>query len=216
MWKQSQRQQNMQTISETPAEVFARIQNELNVLLQAAAGEGTGSRHSHIGRWRQRVSELIAEASERAQQSAQPAQAAPKPYKQAARTGVAQAIGVGTDLIFNTAGTGDIPYNPATGVFSLSANKAYRLTAHLLLGNFSGETVNVAVEWVDSVTNAVLEPNQNALCTPTTNTNSIAPQPTAEVMHSTSVAQGVKCRVTATLGTADLLTAGSYAIVQEI
>jgi len=187
---------------------------ELLQLLQAAAGEGTGSLHSALGRWRQRVGELVGGIVDGTVAAA----AASKPFVQTEydEGGPGQLLAPGTDVIFDDPGFGSIPYNPATGVFTLEANKSYQLTAHFALSTYSGETVNIGIEWVDAMTNAVLHAGHVAFCTPADNTNSVNTQPTADTFHTTTAAQGVKCRVTSLAGSATALGGLSMALVKEI
>lgn len=216
--RHSQSQQNMQTISETPAEALQRVNKELHSLLLAAAGDPGAALHTSISRWRQRVGSLIAEATAIAANALQSGGvAAAKPFVQTQySSGGGQALALGTDIVFDEAGYGLLPYDNSTGEFTLQANKSYRLTGHFALGNYSGETVNVGIEWVDAATNTVLHAGHVALCTPVDNTNSLNPQPTADTFHQTAAAQTVKLRVTSTLGTADALGGLCSALVQEI
>lgn len=220
--KHSQSQQNMQGVP------------DLLDLLQAATGEAALS--GALGHWRQAVSTsvdgltrtvggvpadiaIINQALQLIQQQlANPPQAAPKPFGQSEMTsaGAGQLIGPGSDVLFDGVGFGDIPYNPATGVFSLGANKRYRLTAHFSLGNYNGEGNNMGIEWVDAVTNAVLHDGHGALCTSGGNPASINANPTADTFHATSVAQGVKCRVTTLIATATALPGACSVLVEEI
>jgi hypothetical protein len=172
--------------------------------MQVASQFGLGS---PIGQWILGVS----------QQSSHPSQAVAKDYVQTSYSaGGGQSLAANTDIVMDTPGYGDIPYNPLNGVFTLTGNKNYRLTAHFTLANYTGETTNIGIEWVDANTNAVLHADHGAFLTPVTNTNNENFQPTAETFHTPSVNQTVKLRVTGATGTADALGGLSYALVQEV
>jgi len=193
---------------------------ELMGILRAAAGEA--SLGGALGRWRQSVSTAIGQINTAIdalqQQQSHPPQAPPKTFVQTEYTGggAGQALASGTDIVMDGAGFGDIPYNPLNGVFTLAANKNYRLTAHFALVGYTGETTNVGIEWVDANTNVALHADHGAFLTPVTNTNNENFQPTAETFHTTSVPQNVKLRVTGATGTATANPGLSYALVEEI
>lgn len=152
-------------------------------------------------------------------ESSHPPQAAAGTYVETAMSslGPGQALGLGTDVKFDRTPQGDITYTPATGIFRLAPLAKYRLTAHFSLGNYSGETVNVLIEWVDNANNLPLVADHGALLTPGDNTNSINVQPTADLIYETGAhPRDVKCRVTATLGTATALAGGCHAIVEAL
>lgn len=131
--------------------------------------------------------------------------------------GAGQLIGPGSTILFDTPGEGDIPYTQVTGTFRLLPNKKYRLTAHFSLGNYSGETANIAIEWVEHGTNIVLHAGHGALCTSGGNTNSINTQPCADTFHQTfGQVQDVKLRVTSGGATATALAGFCTALVQEL
>jgi hypothetical protein len=195
---------------------------ELLGLLAATSGEPTGSLHSAIGRWRQRVSlslgAAIVQLQQVADQQSHPPQAATQTFVQTEMSseGAGQVLGSGTTVLFDGDPYGDISYNPATGFFRLLPGRNYRLTAHFALGNYSGEGNNVTIDWVDAVTNAVLHDGHGALCTSGGNPASINANPTADTFHQVSgTVQDVKLRVT-TLGSATALPGACSALVQEI
>ena len=129
--------------------------------------------------------------------------------------GAGQTLGPATDVKFNTS-NGDIPYAPATGLFTLAANKRYKLTGHFALSSYSGETINLGIEWVTSA-NTVVRDGHGAFLTSGGNTNSLNVQPTAEVIIETTAATQVKLRVTSAGGTATALPGvGTYATVEEL
>lgn len=228
--RHSQSQQNMQAISNSPAETLARIQAELLGLLIAASGESTGSLHSKLGNWRQRVSALIAEAFEVSQIAQQTAASGvvPRLYSQVGYatleagpppSGPGQtALAAGADLIFNGDPYGPLPYSTnALGAFMLEANKVYRLTGNLQLG-YSDPAGFATIYWVDALTNAILRNGVGGMF------NSAYDEPggsysgldNADILYATTVAQEVKLRVIEiSAGTVDVLY-GSNALVHEI
>jgi len=176
--------------------------------LLAAGGET--SVHTLLGAWRQKVSSGL--------QSSHPPQSPPKPFSQTAYSsgGAGQALAAGTNIVMDTPGYGDIPYNEATGVWTLEANKNYRLTARFALVDYTGETTNMGIEWVNAA-NAVLHADHEAFLTPGSNTNNLNSQPTAETFHTTGgVAELVHLRVTGATGTATANPGLSYALVEEL
>lgn len=152
------------------------------------------------------------------QQSSHPSPAADQSFVQTQYSASGgQAVGPGTDIVFDDSGYGDIAYNPATGVFRLLASRKYQLTAHFTLANYGGDTNVVEIQWVDADTDVPLHAGHGAVLTPGTNTNSINAQPTADTFHQTQgVVQDVKLRVTSVAGTADALGGACSALVREI
>src|SRR5262245_39988897 len=122
------------------------------------------SLHSGHGYWMQKVSEAIDAIAPDGQAIA----AAAKPFVQTqlSTAGAGQALGNNTTVLFDAPGFGDLPYNPATGVFTLAPDKSYLLSAHFALSTFSGETVNFYIEWVDAITNVKLVDGHGAFLTP--------------------------------------------------
>jgi hypothetical protein len=178
-------------------------------LLLASAGEQ--SLHSAAGRVLQKAAVEP--------QSSHPS---PEPDQTFVQTqyssgGAGQALGPGTNIVFDDPGFGDISYNNATGVFRLLPNKKYQLTAHFCLANYGGDTNVVEIQWVDADTNVVLRPGHGAVLTPGTNTNSINAQPTADTFHQTpGLVQDVRLRVTSIAGTAEALAGACCALVKEL
>jgi hypothetical protein len=143
---------------------------ELQGLLRAAAGEPTGSFHSHLGRWRQKVSQLLGQIINNSGGSA----AGPIEYVQVGflttdtsgtvPSGPGQ-VGTleGGDVIFNGDVYGNIPYSvDALGVFTLSPNKTYYLSASLQLG-YSDPDAFATIYWVEATTNQPLRNGVGAI-----------------------------------------------------
>ncbi|MBS1511186.1 MAG: hypothetical protein JST86_10110 [Bacteroidetes bacterium] len=141
-------------------------------------------------------------------------------YITASRTSTNQTgIGVNSDIILNNKVNGTIPYNTGTGVYTLSANKTYRLTFEGYFINYSLSNVgDIEVEWVDAGTNTPLVGSQIGRGVFTTNTSTISQsdRPVADIIYTTSASQQVKLRVTAANGTADLYATGASALIQEL
>ncbi len=183
----------------------------INDALQGIGGQVQLS--SPLGRLLQKLAEAIN------QQASHPPQSVPGTYGQTAMSsaGAGQLLGPGTDVVFDSPGEGDIPYDNTNGIFTLAPLTAYRLTAHFSLGTYSGETINVVIEWVDADSNAPISDDHGTLLTPGTNTLSINAQETADViMPAAGVVRRVKCRVTAAAGTATALPGACNAIVQAL
>jgi hypothetical protein len=56
-------------------------------------------------------------------------------YLKVKRTSTSQVLALNTDILFNSSQTGNIPYNPATGLATLSAGKLYRIKSRLVARN---------------------------------------------------------------------------------
>jgi uncharacterized membrane protein len=136
-------------------------------------------------------------------------------YRFTGRTGSDQTLSSGTDIIFNDAGTGTIPYNTATGEFSLTAGRTYRLTYSATLVNYSLTSgAWMGINWVHGTTNAHIGSGSTVF--PTTWLNNDTSLPLVECIYTPATNHTVKVRVTSGSGTAQLRQGENFAIVQEI
>lgn len=171
-------------------------------LLKSVGGEK--SLGGTVGRWMQAVSRFLDGLG-------------PK-YVIAYRAGAAQAIpdlSVTTTLLLDTVSAdGGVPYDPATGAFSLEANSLYELSFHALFRNFGTEATDyAAVAWQDVAGN-VLVSGCVAFCVPPASTLNIAPQPVARLLVETTGALQVHAVATGGSGSGDM--GRSYAIVRKL
>jgi hypothetical protein len=171
-------------------------------LLQAAAGEG--SLRSKLGHWRQEVSaaldSLVSGSSAAASEFLQAALGNPQ-------VGVTTGTNVVPDLVINT--SGDIGYDPATGIVTLVAGRTYRLQAIFRAINFSDAVTGaLSISWVDADDNAVVSARSPATFFPMTGTGSVSSNPTSDVIFTPAAGrETVRLRVTVASGTADLSVA---------
>lgn len=127
-------------------------------------------------------------------------------------------VGSGTDLVFNSVVSGNIPANTTTGVFTLTAGVTYQLTANCSWNTFSNTIdgfVNYA--WVDATTNAVLPNCRFGLALPLNraNANETGDLSTT-ITYTPSTNQTVKVRVMAATGTASLRPDYSSATITQL
>jgi len=184
----------------------------MRILDYLLAAKGERSVSGAIGVWRKKISQAVDDL-----QSSHPPQSGTFVQTEYTSAGAGQVLASGTNIIMDAPGFGNIAYNNTTGIFTLGPSTSYRLTAHFALVNYTGETTNMGIEWVDAITNVRLHPDQGAFLTPGTNTNNLNAQPTTETFHTTgSAGQTVRLRVTSATGTATALGGLSYAMVQAI
>lgn len=138
-------------------------------------------------------------------------------YIQVNRSSNQVGVASGTDIIWDTIRIQqNVPYNTGTGVFTLNANRTYRLTVNAAFSTFAGGTAEVDLDWVDATSNTKLVPNTSFIGVPVTDTTNLAPSPVAEALYRPTTNQTVKVRCTSAGGTSVLLAPFSYAIVQQI
>jgi hypothetical protein len=125
------------------------------------------------------------------------------------------------DILWTTP-VGNIPYNSATGVFTLTAGKTYQLQAALRYVNSSlPGTGYLQYQWVDAASNTALfaagVPGVGTVFD-VTNTTSNGSQPIAMLTYTPTTNQPIKLRVVGTSGTINLLGAQgqSYANIVEL
>jgi hypothetical protein len=205
------------------------IETTLLALLNAAAGEE--SVHSAIGRWRQRVGELIGQLSVQVQaqgQASHPPQAPASSYVQvgyattdvsgAAPSGPGQpGLVQGNDVVFTGDPYGVIPYSESIlGAFTLSPNRVYRLSANFQLG-YSDPGAFAQIWWVDANTNMPLRNGVGSFNDGPYDLSLYSGNSAAELLLATGGdAVLAKLRVLSlSAGTVDILY-GSNALVHEI
>lgn len=171
-------------------------------LLKSASGEA--SLGSALGRWRQAVTNVIDAM-------------APK-YVITSLTGAPQAIpdlSVSTPIILDTiSADGGVPYNTATGVYSLEANSLYELAFYGLFQVFGTEANDfTTVNWQDSQGN-VLVPDVFSVHLPLTTTQNIGTQTTARILYRTT--EAIDVRIMSQDGSGSASVGSSYAIVRKL
>jgi len=174
---------------------------ELQDLLQAAAGEE--STRSRIGRWRQRVSELIdgvasfGSFAELVAVITTLARTADRIFVRAPGTIVVTPASPDVVDMAEIDSNG-IAYESTTGIYTLSGDRYYHLLAHgTELGG--APTATLELSWVNAANNAPLVASGPARFVPTTfATNDRASNPVAEAfLVSGSGVTQVKLRATA-------------------
>jgi len=197
---------------------------ELLGLLRAAAGEPTGSWHSHLGIWRQRVSQLLGQVIINTGGSA----AGPLEYVQVGYQttdfigGVPSGSGqIGVlengDVIFNGTVFGNIPYSTGIlGAFTLSPNKLYELSAEFQLG-YSDPDAFVRIFWVEAGTNTVLRDSVGEADDGGYEATQYSGMSTAQLLYATGATPvDVKLRVLSLSSTSLDILYGSNAIIKEL
>lgn len=129
-------------------------------------------------------------------------------------------VGSNTDIKLQQLNGGNIPYNPSTGVYSLSANKTYILQAQLRVSTASTSAAYLAYTWVDAVSNVELIINSEALSSSNTSGAGFGSKDIVQIIYTPTSNQTVKLRSitsvgtqTIWLGTASIIQIGSSAIV---
>ncbi len=138
-------------------------------------------------------------------------------YISASRSGTAQTVGVNTDLVINTVNSGNIPLDTTTGVFTLSANKTYRLTFQGQFNGFSTTTSGfLFLEWVNASTNTALV--SNAVTKFETQSYSFAEDMSQrlDIIYTPTVTTQVKIRATAANGTVNLPGSCNSVVIQQL
>lgn len=127
-----------------------------------------------------------------------------------------QTVANNSPLLFNTVLTGNIPYNTATGEFTLSANKTYRLSSQVSIVD-NGNTI--LFNWFNVTSGAAISPTggQNA-----SNSAGVTGDAQSEVIFTPTVSTVVQLRnVTGASRTINGAAIGtntgtSHAIIQQI
>jgi hypothetical protein len=207
-------------------------------LLQAAAGEA--SLRTRLGAWRQAISQsvdsvaasvapLAASVSSLAASVASLAASgsaalAATQYMQATQVGGNALVQLNTDLVLNTlAISRGIPYNPVTGIATLTAGRTYSLRASGTLVTFAGAGASAFfdITWVDAVSNAPLDANAVGTWMPVADaingSANEAPSDAVEVLYQPASNQTVKLRSTASGGgTAQALAGHFWSAITQI
>jgi len=129
-------------------------------------------------------------------------------------------VGSNTDIKLQQLNGGNIPYNTATGVYTLSANKTYILQAQLRVSNASISGAYLAYTWVDANSNVELITNSEALSSSNTSGATFGSKDIVQIIYTPTSNQTVKLRsITASgtqtiwHGTASIVQIGSNAII---
>lgn len=197
---------------------------ELKGLLLAAAGEPTGSLHSGLGRWRQKVSQLLGQVIINTGGSS----AGPLEYVQVGFATVDVIGGVPSgpglpgviengDVIFDGPIFGNIPYNvDILGAFTLSPNKLYELNAAFQLA-YSDPDSFARIFWVEATTNQVLRNGVGEADDGGYEAVEYSGQPVAPLLYLTGASPvQVKLRVLDIVGTTIDVLYGSTAWIKEL
>ena len=142
---------------------------------------------------------------------------APAQYITASRNTDQTNVQNGSDLLLNNKINGNIPFNPATGVFTLTAGKTYRMTFQANFHTYSNTTGGfLVVEWVDSALNTTISASNAATFLPKTYTsNAAVAKQVIDITYQPSTNQKVKLRVVNGNGTATL-AGDNTAMIQEL
>jgi hypothetical protein len=124
-------------------------------------------------------------------------------------------IGIGSDIVFNSIVSGNIPYNTTTGIATLKAGKTYELIGEPSFSGFSGDYV--AFDWVDTTSNTALITNCNGIMVPINKNSPESNSIIAHIIYTPITDQTIKLRITGASGTVTLRAgAGSKAIIRQI
>ena len=129
-------------------------------------------------------------------------------------------VGAGSDVIFNsTVVSSGISMNTSTGVFTLTANKTYRLFGSVGFINFSSATGWFVYQWVDATTNTALDTTgisvgvAEALNRDVSEFNATS----ANLIYTPSTNQTIKLRITDGNGTTTIRSSiGTKATIEQI
>jgi hypothetical protein len=131
------------------------------------------------------------------------------------------SMGVGNDIIFNSSVVSSgISLNTSTGVFTLTANKTYKLFAELSFSNFS-DLANgyIIYDWVDATTNTRLDTSGVSAGVGehiNRNTNEFNATSTT-LIYTPTTNQTIKVRIVEAAGTVIVRQGiGTKAIIQQI
>lgn len=128
-------------------------------------------------------------------------------------------VQLNTDLVLNTITIAQgIPYDPSTGVATLTAGRTYSLRAAGSMVSFiGGAPPFFDVTWVDAVSNAPLNSLAVGTWVPVSDVSNEAPSDSVEVLYQPSGNQTVKLRCTAGGGgTAQAVAGHFWGVIQQI
>ena len=109
--------------------------------------------------------------------------------------------------------------NTSTGVFTLTANKTYRLFGSLGFVNFTSITGWMLYEWVDATTNAALDNTGSSVGVAEALNRDVSEfnATSANLIYTPNTNQTIKLRITASGGNASIRSAiGTKAIIEQI
>ena len=129
-------------------------------------------------------------------------------------------IGAGSDVIFNsTVVSSGVSMNTSTGVFTLTANKTYRLFGSVSFVNFSSATGWLIYQWVDATTNTALDTSGISVGVAEALNRDISEfnATSAQLIYTPSTNQTIKLRITDGGGTATIRSSiGTKATIEQI
>lgn len=171
-------------------------------MLKASATERT--LHSRVGRWRQAVSRVLDSL-------------APNKYVITSMANAPQAIAdlsVPTTIVLDSRIDGSVPYDAATGHYTLEANSIYELAFYPQWQSFNTEATDYATAFWANASGALL-PHVTGTALPPTSTTNVASQPVVRLLYKTGSAEDVFIRSDGGQGAASVAT-DSYAIVRKL
>lgn len=176
--------------------------NFLSSLLKTSGAESGLS--SALGAWRRAVSRLLDAMSAK--------------YVIAYYAGAGQVIAdlsATTTLILDTITANQgVPYDVATGAFTLEPNSVYELSFHAFFKSFNTVASDYAVVSWQDVAGNVLVSGTPAFCYPMASTENNSQQPVAHVIVKTTTA--LQVHAVATGGTGAASMGRSYAVVRKL
>jgi hypothetical protein len=142
-------------------------------------------------------------------------------YINAGRITSDQSVGVNNDIVFNTTiANGGIPLNTSTGVFTLTANKTYRIFAGLSFNSFSDVTGGYIIyDWVDATTNTSLDTTGVSVGVGEALNRNVSEfnATSANLIYTPTTNQTIKLRVVGASGTAYIRAGiGTKATIEQI
>lgn len=125
----------------------------------------------------------------------------------------AQTVSEGGTILFNQINGGTIPYNTATGLFSLTAGKTYRLTGCVAISSSNASSEELNVQWKNA--NGDLLANKGEALSTNFATTGFA-NGIADVIYTPSVNTTVSLTVTYSSSSVVLWGNFTYANIQQI
>lgn len=122
-------------------------------------------------------------------------------------------VNTGDIVKFNSINSGNIPYDPTTGKFSLIAGKTYKLSASISLSNANSSVSETSVVWKNAAGDAL--PNRAEILSSSHSTNA-GGNAFAEVIYTPSVNTTVSLYVAYATASAILWNSYTYANIEQI
>jgi hypothetical protein len=122
-------------------------------------------------------------------------------------------INTGDIVKFNSIYSGNIPYDPTTGKFSLTAGKTYKLSASISLSTANSSVSEASVVWKNAAGDAL--PNRAEILSSSHSTNAVG-NAFAEVIYTPSVNTTVSLYVAYATASAILWNSYTYANIEQI